>query len=359
MAKLWVYVGTSENAVGRGIYRFPFDTVTGKAGAVELAAEAARPTFLAIHPSQRFLYAVNAIGEFQGQKTGAVSAFALDGKTGELRLLNQQSSGGAGPSHVVVDREGRNALVANYGGGSVACLPIDAEGRLKPPTSVIQHTGASVNPARQEGPHAHSINLDAANRFAFAADLGLDQILIYRYDTAPGTLTPHNLPSVATAPGAGPRHFAFHPSGRFAYVINELTSTVTAFRYDADAGVLREVQTVSTLPEHFDGANTGAEIDVHPSGKWLYASNRGHNSVVLFSVDSDKGTLTYVEEQGTGGFKPRHFGIEPSATYLAVGNQDSDTILVARVDAGNGRLKPSGILANAPSPVCIKFLPPK
>jgi 6-phosphogluconolactonase len=194
----------------------------------------------------------------------------------------------------------------------------------------------------------------------FVCDLGLDKVLVYRFDAARGTLTPHDPPFAALAPGAGPRHMVFRPDGRFAYVVNEMHSTVTAFRYDAAAGVLHELRTISTLPEHFDGANnTGAEIDVHPSGKWLYASNRGHNSVVLFAIDQQNGTLTYVEEQGTAGSTPRHFGIDPSATYLAVGNQNSDTILMARVDAGSGRLKPSGILGYAPTPVCIKFLPPE
>jgi 6-phosphogluconolactonase len=357
MAKLWVYVGTSENAAGRGIYRFPFDTSTGKAEAVELAAEAARPTFLAIHPSQRFLYAVNAVGEFQGQKTGAVSAFALDGKTGELRLLNEQPSGGAGPSHVVVDREGRNALVANYGGGSVASLPIDAEGRLKPPSSVIQHTGASVNPARQEGPHAHSINLDAANRFAFAADLGLDQILIYRFETAQGMLTPHNPPSVATAPGAGPRHFAFHPSGRFAYVINELDSTVVAFRYDPDAGRLSEIQTITTLPDGFTGENYPAEVIVHPSGRFLYGSNRGHESIVLYIIDGQTGRLTLSGHFSSGGKNPRNFNADPSGEWMVVGNQSSNNVVVMRIDSERGTLTPTGQEFEAPSPICFKFVP--
>jgi len=202
------------------------------------------------------------------------------------------------------------------------------------------------------------VTIDRANRFVFVCDLGLDKILAYRFDARRGTLTPHDPPFARARRGAGPRHMVFHPDGRFAYVVNELNSTVTAFRYYANAGVLHDVHTVSTLPEHFEGANTGAEIDVHPSGKFLYVSNRGHNSVVLFDVDADQGTLAYVEEQGTGGFKPRHFGIDPSATYLAVGNQDSDTILVARIDAGNGRLKPSGVFAHAPSPVCMQFLPP-
>ena len=357
MAKLWVYVGTSENEKGRGIYRFPFDAQTGEAGGVELAAEAARPTFLAVHSSRQFLYAVTGIGEFQGAKTGAVSAFALNAKSGELRLLNQQPSGGTGPCHVVVDRGGQNVLAANYSGGSVACLPIDADGRLKPPSCFIQHEGSSVNPGRQEGPHAHSINLDAANRFAFAADLGLDQILIYRFDGAKGTLTPHDPPSVSTAPGAGPRHFAFHPSGRFAYVINELDSTVIAFSYDAAAGVLRQIQTITTLPDDFSGENYPAEVLAHPSGKFLYGSNRGHDSIAIYTIDGQTGRLTPGGHQSSGGKGPRNFNTDPSGAWMIVGNQSTNNVVVLRVDTERGTLTPTGQELEAPSPICFKMVP--
>jgi 6-phosphogluconolactonase len=357
MAGLWVYVGTSENEQDRGIYRFPFDPLTGEAGPVALAAEAARPTFLAIHPNRRFLYAVNAIGEFQGQKTGAVSAYALDALTGELRLLNEQPSGGAGPCHIVVDSEGRNALVANYGGGSVACLPIDSEGRVEPPSSAIQHVGSSVNRSRQEGPHAHSINLDPANRFALAADLGLDKILIYRFDAAKGSLTPHDPPSASTAPGAGPRHLAFHPSGRFAYVINELNSTVTAFGYDGAAGILKEIQTITTLPDGFTGENYPAEVVAHPNGRFLYGSNRGHDSIAIYSIDAQTGRLTLGDHQTSGGKGPRNFNIDPSGAWMIVGNQSSNNVLVTRVDAERGTLTPTGQEFATPSPICFKMVP--
>jgi 6-phosphogluconolactonase len=352
MAGLWVYAGTSENEKDRGIYRFPFDPLTGEAGPVALAAEAARPTFLGIHPNRRFLYAVNAIGEFQGQKTGAVSAYALDAKSGELRLLNQQPSGGAGPCHIVVDNEGKNVLVANYSGGRV-----DAEGRLKPPSSVIQHAGSSVNPGRQEGPHAHSINLDPANRYALAADLGLDKILIYRFDAAKGTLTPHEPPSVSTAPGAGPRHLAFHPSGRFAYVINELDSTVIAFRYDAAAGTLKEIQTITTLPGGFTGENYPAEVLAHPTGRFLYGSNRGHDSIVIYTIDTQTGRLTLCGHQPSGGKGPRNFNTDPSGTWMIVGNQSSNNVLVMRVDTERGTLTPTGQEFAIPSPICFKMVP--
>jgi 6-phosphogluconolactonase len=359
-----VYVGTYTGPKSRGIYAFRLQTGNSEVSQnitlvpLGLAAAASNPSFLELDVKRRLLFAVNEVSEFEGKPTGAVSAFAIDKAKGSLTLINQRPSGGAGPCHLVLDRSGRHLLVANYGSGSVSVLPVASDGRLGAASQVVQHTGSSVNPDRQKGPHAHCVTFDRANRFVFVCDLGLDQVLAYRFDAQRGTLTPHDPPFAAVKPGAGPRHMVFRPDGRFAYVVNEMSSTITAFRYDADAGVLHDVQTVSTLPEHFEGANSGAEIDVHPSGKWLYVSNRGHNSVVLFSIDSDTGTLIYVEEQGTGGFKPRHFGIDASATYLAVGNQDSDTILVARIDAGNGRLKPSGVLAHAPSPVCMKFLAP-
>jgi 6-phosphogluconolactonase len=357
-----VYVGTYTGPRSRGIYAFRLPAGNRDASQnialvpLGLAAAASNPSFLALDPKRRLLFAVNEVGRFEGKPTGAVSAFAIDTAKGSLRLINQRPSAGAGPCHLALDRSGRHLAVANYNSGSVSVLPVASDGRLGAASQVVQHTGSSVDKDRQAGPHAHCVTFDRANRFLFVCDLGLDKVLAYRFDTQRGTLTPHDPPFAAVTPGAGPRHLVFRPDGRFAYVVNEMSSTITAFRYDADAGVLHDVQTVSTLPEHFEGTNSGAEIDVHPSGRWLYVSNRGHNSVVLFAIDPDTGRLAYVEEQGTGGFKPRHFGIDPSATYLAVGNQDSDTILVARIDAGTGRLKPSGVLTHAPSPVCMTFL---
>jgi 6-phosphogluconolactonase len=358
-----VYVGTYTGPKSKGIYLFRLQTenldVPQNVTLVPmgLAAETPSPSFLELDLTRRLLFAVNEVNQFEGKPTGGVSAFKIDPGTGMLTLINQRPSMGTGPCHLVLDKPGRNLIVANYGSGSVSVLPVAADGTLGAASDVVQHTGSSVNPERQKGPHAHCVKLDAANRFVFVCDLGLDKVLVYRFDPQRGKLTPHNPPFAPLKPGAGPRHMVFRPDNRFAYVTNEMNSTITAFRYDAKAGVLSEIQTVSTLPEHFDGANTTAEIDVHPSGKWLYVSNRGHNSVALFTSDRDKGTLTWVEEQMTGGSTPRHFGIEPSGRHAAIGNQNSDTILVARIDAGNGRLKPSGVFASAPSPVCMKFLP--
>ena len=360
MDSTFVYVGTYTGPKSQGIYLFKLDDSAGNVMLVPvgLAAEASNPSFLELDPKRRLLFAVNEVSRFDGKPTGAVSAFAIDRTTGTLAPINQQPSMGTSPCHLVLDRAGRYLLVANYGSGSVSVLPVAPDGRLGAATDVVQHAGRSVNPERQQGPHAHCVTIDRANRFVFVCDLGLDKVLAYRFDAQRGKLTPHDPPSVQAKPGAGPRHMAFRPDYRFAYVVNELSSTVTAFRYEADAGVLREVQTISTLPEHADGANSGAEVDVHPSGKWLYVSNRGQNSVAAFSIDSARGTLKWVDELKTGGLTPRHFGIDPSTHYVLVGNQASDTILIARVDASTGRLTTSGVVAPAPSPVCVKFLPP-
>jgi 6-phosphogluconolactonase len=355
--KLRFYVGTYTGGTkSKGIYRCELDLATGALGDVELAGEATNPSFLALHPTGRFLYAVGEVGEFKGAKGGAVSAFAVDPKTGDLKLLNYHSSRGAGPCHVVVDKEGKNVLVANYGGGNVAVLPVGEDGKLGAATGFAQHEGSSVNKARQEKPHAHSINLDPANRFAFAADLGTDKVHVYRFDAGKGTITPNDPPAAAVAPGAGPRHFAFHPTGRFAYVINELKSTVTAFRYDPDQGELKEVQTVPTLTKPVKG-NSTAEVQVHPSGKFLYGSNRGHDSIVAFAVDPDSGKLTYVGHQGDKVKVPRNFCVDPTGRYVVVANQGADSLVVFRVDPKTGALSPTGHSAKVAAPVCIKFVP--
>ena len=323
-----------------------------------LAADTPNPSFIELDLKRRRLFCVNGVQTFEGKPTGAVSAFAIDPDTGKLTLLNQRSSMGSGPCHLVLDKEGRNLLVANYSGGNVAVLAVGPDGRLGEATAVVQHTGKSVNPDRQEGPHPHCVTLDPANRFAFVCDLGLDKVLIYRFDAEQGKLTPSEPAFASLKPGAGPRHMTFRPDGRFAYVVNELDSTITAFAYLPETGALKELQTVSTLPPYYDGPNFPAEIGIKPSGEYLYASNRGHESLVVFGIDQDKGTLKYIEEQNAGGKTPRHFGIEPSGKHLAIANQDSDSLLVCRIDPENGRLKPSGVFAQAPSPVCVKFLPP-
>lgn len=351
----YVYVGTSTNQQGKGIYVFRLDTDTGKLTPLGLAAEETKPSFLAIHPAQKYLYAVSEISNYEGQKSGAVSAFAIAAETGKLTFLNKVSSRGAGPAFVAVDKTGKSALVANYGSGNVAALPIQQDGRLSEATAFVQHTGSSVNPKRQEGPHAHSINVSPDDRFAFAADLGLDQIRIYRFDAAAGTLTPNDPAFAAVPPGSGPRHFAFHPSGKFAYVINEMGNTVTAFSYDAARGALKPLQTISTLPADFKDESYCAEVQVHPSGKFLYGSNRGHDSIAVFAIDPAKGTLQFIETVPTGGKWPRNFGLDPTGSYLIAANQNSNNIVVFRIDAKTGRLTPTGQQLEVSAPVCVKF----
>jgi 6-phosphogluconolactonase len=355
--KYWVFIGTGTGGkqASKGIYRFELDIATGKLANGELAAETEQPTFLAIHPNQRFLYCVGEYAKLGDKKTGSISAFALDAKTGKLKLLNQQSSGGGGPCHVIVDHTGKCVLAANYNTGSVCCLPIQKDGSLGEATAFIQHQGKSVVPGRQEGPHAHSMNVDAANRFAFAADLGLDKVLVYQFDPEKGTLRPHEPPAVEMAKGAGPRHFAFHPSGRFAYVINELDSTVTAFTYDAGKGSLKPVQTLSTLPKPHKG-NSTAEVVVHPSGKFLYGSNRGHNSIAIFSIDEKTGELKVVGHQDKDIKTPRNFALDPTGSFLIVANQDSSSLVVFRVDPKTGELAPTGQRVDVPRPMCIRFV---
>jgi 6-phosphogluconolactonase len=256
-----------------------------------------------------------------------------------------------------VDATGRFVLVANYGSGSVCVLPIGRDGGLGDAADVVQHQGSSVNPRRQQGPHAHSITLDAANRYAFAADLGIDKVMVYRLDTASGKLIPNDPPWAQVKPGAGPRHFDFHPSGKYAYLINELDSTITAFAYDASRGIIREIQTVPTLPADFRGASTCADVHVSPSGKFLYGSNRGHDSIVIFRIDEATGRLSYVGHELTQGKTPRNFAIDPTGTFLLAANQNSDTIVTFRIDQQTGKLTPTGHVAEAPMPVCLKLMP--
>jgi 6-phosphogluconolactonase len=353
-----VYFGTYTNEKSKGVYVSRLDLASGKVTPPELAAETPNPSYLAIHPSGDFLYAANEVRSFDGKDAGSVSAFAIDRQTGKLTPLNRESAVGRGPVYVVVDKTGHNLLVSNYGGGSVAVLPIGADGMLKPASAFIQHTGSSVNPERQSAPRAHSINLDPANRFAYAADLGLDKVLIYRFDAAKGSLVANDPPFAAVAPGAGPRHFAFHPSGRFAYVINEINVTLTAFRSDPERGSLTELETVSTLPPNQavqQGFST-ADVRVHPSGKFLYGSNRGFDSIVVFAIDEKSGRLTQLQNEPTQGSTPRGFGIDPTGAYLLAANQRSDSVVVFRIDQRTGRLTPTGQKIELGAPACVKFV---
>ncbi len=355
--QLLVFIGTYTGGKSEGIYILRMDLATGELTRTGGVSGVVNPSFLAVHPNRRFLYAVNEVGRFAGKSSGAVSALAIQPETGHLTLLNRQPSGGGGPCHVVVDATGQNVLVANYGGGSVAVLPVRKDGRLGEATAFVQHEGSSVHPRRQREPHAHSINVDPTGRFAVAADLGLDKVLVYRFDAARGTLTPNEPPAASVNPGGGPRHFAFHQGGRYAYVINEMASTVTAFSFDPVRGALDSLQTISTLPAGVDAKNSTAEVQVAPSGRFLYGSNRGHHSIAVFAIDADTGTLTHVENEPTQGETPRNFGIDPTGTYLLAANQSSDTVVVFRIDSTTGQLESTGHAVPVPTPVCVKFLP--
>lgn len=352
----FVYFGTYTGEKSKGIYVSKFDTATGRLTEAELAAETKSPSFLAVHPNQRFLYAVGEINNFEGKRAGAVSAFSIEAKTGKLTLLNQQPSGGLGPCHLALDSDGRCVLTANYGSGSVALLPVNKDGSLGEPTSTIQHTGSSANPQRQAGPHAHFITTDAGSRHALACDLGLDKVLIYRLTGKNAQLVPNDPPSASVAPGAGPRHLVLSPDGKFAYVINEMALTITVFAYDGKRGALTELQTISTVTEKSDGMSC-AEIAVHPSGKFVFGSNRGHNSIAVFAADKKAGKLTFVEHQSTQGRTPRHFAIDPTGRWLLAENQDSSTVVVFAIDQKTGRLKQSGQPLEVPTPVCAVFAP--
>ncbi len=363
-----VYVGTYTEKDSKGIYAFRFDPKTEHYTALGLEAETQNPSFVALHPNGKFLYAVNETGDFraqgadqgsEGKKTGAVSAFALDSATGKLTLLNQVASGGADPCYLAFDKTGKYLMVANYTGGTVAVFPVMENGRLGEASAIVQHVGKGPNAERQEGPHAHSINISPDNRFAVAADLGLDELISYRFDAAKGLISAADSHFVKVAPGAGPRHFTFHPNGKFGYVVSEVASTVTAFSYEAIGGNLKELQTVSILPKGFSGRNDAAEVRVHPSGKFLYASNRGHDSIAVFRIDEKKGTLAFVEDAPVLGKEPRNFAIDPPGRLMYVADQNSGKIVVFKINAKSGKLTATGQTLEVDAPVCVRFLEQK
>ena len=356
--ELLVYVGTYTTGKSEGIYLYRLNLSSGELKHVATTKGVVNPSFLALAPSRRYLYAVNEVGDFAGKKSGAVSAFAADQRTGELRLLNQQPSLGADPCYVDVDAGGRFVLIANYTGGNVTVFPVERDGSLGPATDMKQDQGSSINRERQESPHAHCIVLDPTNRFAYQCDLGTDKIMIYRFDARNGKLLPNEQPWVQVKPGAGPRHLAFGPSGKYVLVLNELHSTVTTFARDPGKGSLKELQTLSTLPKDFTGTNTSADIHVSPDGRFLYCSNRGHDSIAIFTIDPRHGALTSVGHEFTRGMTPRNFAIDPTGRFLLVANQKSDNVVVFRIDERRGRLSPTGHIAGVPAPVCLKFTDP-
>jgi len=352
-----VYVGTYTGAKSKGIHAYRFNQGTGALTPIGLVAETPSPSWLVLHPSGQYLYAANEVDNFDADKSGSVSAFRIDHATGALTLLNTQPSKGAHPCHLTVDSSGTHLLVANYTGGTLAVLPLDRDGSIGSPTQVVQHKGSSVNTARQTAPHAHSIDLDADNRFAISADLGADRLFIYRYDSTGGGLSAGLRPAIAATPGAGPRHFAFHPNGQFGFAINELSSSITSYSWDARRGALNTLATISTLPQGFGRESSTAEIRMHPGGRFLYGSNRGHDSIAVYQVGPASGNLTLVEHEPTRGKTPRNFTIDPSGHWLIAANQNSDTLAVFRISDRNGALTPVGPLVKVGAPVSVVFVP--
>jgi len=358
-----VYVGTytsfEPDARGRaeGIYTYRLNPDTGELSFVAVTGDVPNPSFLTVHPDRSTLYAANEVTEIDDHPGGAVSAFAIDRESGALTFLNRQPSHGTDPCHVSVERDGGSVFVANYTSGSIAVLPIEDTGRLAPATDTRQHKGSGPNPDRQEGPHAHFIVPDPSNRFVLAVDLGLDKVLVYRFDAERGVLTEHDPPSAPLPPGSGPRHLAFHPDAPYIYVINELASTISTCAWDASAGTLQVLDTISTLPDGFDGKNSCAEVRVSPSGRFVYGSNRGHNSIAVFAIDEQHGTLIPTGHVSTEGRNPRNFTIDPAGRFMLVANHDTDTIVTFRIDEETGDLTPTGHVTTVPSPVCVTIMP--
>ena len=347
-ADLTVYFGTHTAGPGKGFSVSHFDTVTGALSKPAFLLETPAPAYFVIAPGGRRLYSCNS--------TGFVSAYSIDPASAQLKLINQKPSGGGDPSYISLDRTGHYVFVANYDGGNIAVWALETDGSLGERTAFVQHTGSSVNPQRQSHAFAHSIRVDPTNRFALVADLGLDKLFVYKFNVKDGSLTPNDPPFVKAAPGAGPRHVVFHPNGRWVYLITEMGNTIMLFDWDARRGALSEVQTVSTLPKGFQGNSTCAEIQVHPSGKFVYASNRGRDSIAVFSVDAKTGRLTLIQDVPSGGKMPRNFDMDPTAHWLLVTNHDSNIAMVFGIDQETGKLTPAGQPVDVPSPYCPRFL---
>jgi 6-phosphogluconolactonase len=348
-----LYVGTYTSGKSEGIYIYRLNMSTGELRHLKTVKNILDPSYLTLNRKKRLLYAVNEVSQFEGMPTGAVSAFSIDPKIADLKYLNQKPSRGGSPCYVTLDRSKKFVLVANYETGNISVLPVKADGSLGDTVSVVQHAGSSINRDRQLGPHAHCIVLDRSNRYAFAVDLGIDKIMIYRFDSRAGILTNHG--AVQMKPGAGPRHLVFHPNNKYAYVINELDSTMTTLAYDSKRGILQTKQTISTLPAGYTEPSYCADLHVSPSGDFLYGSNRGHDSIVVFSIDKRSGELSMIEHVSTGGKWPRNFTIDPTGKFLLAANQRSDSVVTFRIDPRTGRLTPTGHAAEIPTPVCLKL----
>jgi 6-phosphogluconolactonase len=351
-----VFFGSHSVGPDRGISVARFDSATGVLTKPELTLVTPAPAFFVLHPDGRHLYACNSNDFAKGYTGETVSAYAIEPASGRLSLVNQQPSGGADPTYLALDSTSRHLLVANYKGGSVAVLAIRPDGSLGERTAFFQHTGSSVDPKRQTQPYAHCVRLDPANRVALVADLGVDKVFVYRFDPRDGSLVPGDPPFVKVTPGAGPRHLAFHPSGRLVYLVNEMACSIVAYAFDPARGTLAELQTISALPAGFKDASTSAEIEVHPGGRFLYATNRGHDSIAVFAIDAVKGTLALVEHVASQGRSPRNFAFDPGGRFMIVTNHVSDNAMVFRIDEASGRLAPVGQPVAVPSPFGVRFL---
>ena len=350
-----LYVGTyTTSGKSDGIYLCLMDPLTGEV-TIKNSFKSVNPSFLITDRRKLRLYAVNEVDQYLGKPSGGVSAFAIERPTLNLRLLNEQATQGADPCHLTIDRKAKTLLVANYTGGSLTALPVRSDGTLGMATEVKQHEGSSIK-EQQKGPHAHCIILDPSERYALAADLGIDKVMIYRFDPATGKLTTGKQPSAELQKGAGPRHLTLHPNGKYLYVINELDSTMTAFAYNGVNGTLTHIDTVSTLPSDFSGPSYCADVHVSRSGKFLYGSNRGHNSIVVFQIDQRTGKLKTLEHVSTEGDWPRNFTMDPSGKFLLVANQRTDNVVTFAIDPLTGRLKSTGKVAEIPVPACLRFL---
>ena len=350
----WVYFGTGAEH----IYVSSFDVTTGEVGAPREAAQVGRPGFLALHPDGEILYAVAREGEQGSQFSGEAVAFAIDLETGGLTELNRASTTGRGAAHVAVNAEATVLAAVNYGDGNTVTVAINPDGHLGEPVADMPHSGSSVHPTRQGEPHPHSANFTPDGLFVVVPDLGTDELVKYAVDPQTAQLERTPDPQVLMEPGSGPRHMTFHSNGRWAYVINELASTVAVMHYEAQTGQLEPVQTISTLPEEYDGpANTTAEVLVHPNGRFLYGSNRGSNTIAVFAINSNDGQLEPVERVPTGGDWPRNFRLSPDGRFLLAANQRSDDVHVFGVDVETGRLSPTGASVAVPNPMCVRFVP--
>jgi len=353
-----ILFGTGEilHSKGEGIHVYKFVAESGALEPFAINESGPNPSFLTFDACHRFLYAVNELKEFGGGQTGAVSAFSVDPTTGRFKFLNRQPSHGADPCHLIVDNSGRYVLVANFSSGTVCVLPIQQDGSLGEATDVIRHQGSSLDPVRQTRSHAHAVVMDDSGKILFVPDLGMDKVMIYRFNPENGTLKNNDVPWFKTRAGAGPRQLVINSTGDLAYLINELNSTVTVLSYDKLNGSLEEIQTITTLPLEFKGNNICAEIQLSPSGKYLYASNRGHDSIVAYSIEPVTGSLSCLGHESTQGKTPRHFCIDPQGSFLLVANQDSDTVVTFSIDPDTGKLNATGQVTQVPNPVCVKFL---